>query len=119
MLSKPRYKNYKRDLIQYLSHQTQHNQRKVKIRDRLAAIIQTKMKVMINLTTSSQKTSCNAIIDLTKPKIINLSLYTLSRSKLLLLDRRIKFTPTTKSNYSIFKNDFKKSEDVTQGNTLA
>ena len=55
MLSKTRYKNYKRDLIQYLNHQAQHNQHKIKIRDRLATIIQTKMKVMISLTTSKSK----------------------------------------------------------------
>ena len=67
---------------------------------------------MINLITSSQRTSGAITINLKKkilsPKIINLSSYTLSRLQLLLLNRGPKFTPTTKSNHFIFKGDFKK-----------
>ena len=112
MLSKKTKKNYKRDLIQYLSHQVQHNQCKIKIRYTQAAIIQTKMKIMINLTTSSQKTYMLPSSPLQKkiilPKIINFSLHTFSRSQLSLLNRGPKFTPARKSNHFIFKDGLKK-----------
>ena len=70
MPSKKTRKNYKRDLIQYLNHQAQHKQCKIKLTETQAAIIQTTMKDMINLITSSQKTSSAAIINLTKKDFI-------------------------------------------------
>ena len=66
MLSKNTKENYKKDLIQYLNHQVEHNQRKIKIKDTQADIIRTTMEVMINLITSSQKTLSDTIINLTK-----------------------------------------------------
>ena len=66
MLSKNTKENYKKDLIQYLNHQAEHNQRKIKIKDTQADIIRTTMEVMINLITSSQKTLSDTIINLTK-----------------------------------------------------
>ena len=112
MASKKTKKNYKRDLMLYLNHQAQHKKRKIKITETEAAIIQAIMRDMINLITSSQKTSSDITIKLTKkilsPKIINWSSYTLSRSQLSLLNRGRKFTPTTKSNHFTFKDDLKK-----------
>ena len=88
MLSKTTKRNYKWDLIQHLNHQVQHNQRNIKIRDTQTAIIQTRMKVMTNLTTSSQKTSSATITNLTKKRLspkMNLSPYTLPILQLSLL----------------------------------
>ena len=67
MPSKKTKKNYKRDLIQYLNHQAQHKKRKIKTQ---AAIAQTIMGDMINLITSSQKTSSAITIKLTKKEFI-------------------------------------------------
>ena len=67
MSSKKTKKNYKRDLIQYLNHQAQHKKRKVKTQ---AVIVQTIMGDMINLITSSQKTSSAITIKLTKKEFI-------------------------------------------------
>ena len=96
MPSKKTKKNYKRDLIQHLKHQAQLKQCKIKIRETQTAIIQTTMKDIINLVTSSHKTSNATIINLTKndftPKIIKLSWYILSKSQLSLLNRKPKFT---------------------------
>ena len=88
MLSKTTKRNYKWDLIQHLNHQVQHNQRNIKIRDTQTAIIQTRMKVMTNLTTSSQKTSSATTTNLTKKRLspkMNLSPYTLPILQLSLL----------------------------------
>ena len=70
MPSKKTKKNCKRYLIQHLSHQAQHKQCKIKIRETQAAIIQTKMKDMSNLITFSQKISSATIINLTKKDFI-------------------------------------------------
>ena len=70
MPSKKTKKNYKRDLIQYLNHQAQHKKPKIKITETQAAIIQTIIRDMINLITSSQKNSSAIIINLTKKDFI-------------------------------------------------
>ena len=67
MPSKKTKKNYKRDLIQYLNHQAQNKKRKIKTQ---AAIVQTIMGDLINLITSSQKTSSAITIKLTKKEFI-------------------------------------------------
>ena len=70
MPSKKTKKNYKRGLIQYLNHQAQHKKHKTKITETQAAIIQTIIRDMINLITSSQKNSSAIIINLTKKDFI-------------------------------------------------
>ena len=70
MPSKKTKKNYKRNLIQYLNHQAQHKKSKIKITETQAATIQTIMRDMINLITSSQKTSSAITINLTRKDLI-------------------------------------------------
>ena len=116
MLSKTTKRNYKWDIIQHLNHQVQHNQRNIKIRDTQTAIIQTRMKVMTNLTTSSQKTSSATITNLTKKKTIAKNeLITIHITNIAIIFTKPLFglpksTPTTKSNHFIFKDDSKNSK---------
>ena len=70
MPSKKTKKNYKRNLIQYLNHQAQHKKSKIKITETQAATIQTIMRDMINLITSSQKISSAITINLTRKDLI-------------------------------------------------
>ena len=61
------FKKGKEELIQYLNHQAK---RKIKIKETEAAIIHTIWRDMINLITSSQKTSSALTINLTKKVFI-------------------------------------------------
>ena len=58
------FKKDKEELIQYLNHQAQNKKRKIKIKETQAAIIHTIWRDMMNLTTSSQKTSSALTINL-------------------------------------------------------
>ena len=60
------FKKDKEELIQYLNHQAQNKKRKIKIKETQAAIIHTIWRDMMNLTTSSQKTSSALTINLKK-----------------------------------------------------
>ena len=74
------------------------------------------MKVMTNLTTSSQKTSSATIINLTKKKTIAKNqLITIHITNIAIIFTKPlfslpKFTPITKSNHFIFKDDSKNSK---------